>query len=168
MTYIIPQPCFDLVAGEEQLRLKVYPDIAGIPTIGYGHRLLPGETYETYEAISAWQAGVLLRQDLQIAAHTVTITTGETDPLRRSALISLCFNIGTEAFASSTIVRLYRSGAPLSTVAPRFLDWDKAHVDGQLVVSPGLLDRRKKEQALFFAGLLKQETTPPQGAAPSA
>jgi hypothetical protein len=40
--------------------------------------------------------------------------------------------------------------SPESAIADAFLIWDKDHQDGQLVVVPGLLERREIERAYYL------------------
>ena len=51
------------IKNNEGLKLHSYDDVAGIPTIGYGHKLLHGETFP--DGITEQQAGELLEKDLQ-------------------------------------------------------------------------------------------------------
>lgn len=80
-------------------------------------------------------------------AVKVTITQTEFD-----ALVSLCFNIGPEAFARSSVVR-HLNAANRQAAAEAFRAWNK-HRDGagKLVVSEGLTRRRAEERALFLTG----------------
>ena len=64
----------------------------------------------------------------------------------KAALVSLAYNIGTGAFASSTLLRLLNSGADKKLVANQFLRWNK--VQGKEV--KGLTNRRIIERELFL------------------
>jgi lysozyme len=64
-------------------------------------------------------------------------------------MVSLAFNIGSRAFRSSTVLRQHRAGN-YAAAADAFLMWDKDHQDGQLVVVPGLLGRRRMERAYYL------------------
>jgi RHS repeat-associated protein len=52
----------EFVKQREEFRAQVYNDEAGKPTIGYGHKLLPGETFPN--GISEVDAMALLKQDI--------------------------------------------------------------------------------------------------------
>jgi lysozyme len=80
-------------------------------------------------------------------AVKVTISQPEFD-----ALVSLCFNIGPEALARSSVVR-HLNAANRQAAADAFRAWNK-HRDGagKLVVSDGLTRRRAEERALFLTG----------------
>jgi lysozyme len=135
----------------EALRLDRYADAAGLPTIGYGHRIQPGEAYQI---ISPEQADALFRHDL---AHTeqavnqaveVVLAQSEFD-----ACASLALNIGGGNFARSTLVRLLNSGNT-ALASNQFLVWD--HCNGKEV--PGLYARRVAEKALFDRGVYANHT----------
>jgi lysozyme len=64
----------------------------------------------------------------------------------KAAMVSLAYNIGTGAFASSTLLRLLNQGSDKKLVADQFLRWNK--VQGKEVV--GLTNRRKLERELFL------------------
>jgi len=66
-----------------------------------------------------------------------------------AAMLSLAYNIGSTAFQSSTVLKRFNSG-DLHAAADAFLLWDKATVDGKLVVVQGLLNRRQQERTLFL------------------
>ncbi|CAK0741032.1 lysozyme [Gammaproteobacteria bacterium] len=55
------QAGIDLVKEFEGLRLRVYRDAAGLPTVGYGHLIKPGEDFST--GISTKKAELILGGD---------------------------------------------------------------------------------------------------------
>ncbi len=136
----------DLIKRNEGLRLEAYQDVAGVWTIGYGHTpASPGQAIDNAEAER------LLLNDLNFAAAIVGDATGtiHTTDNQFSAMLSLAFNIGITGFRTSSVVRYHQAG-DYQTAADSFLLWDKAHVDGQLVVVPGLARRRGEERALYL------------------
>jgi len=62
---IISGSGLDLIKSFEKLSLNVYIDLAGHPTIGCGHKLLPGEKFP--KGISTRKAEEILKQDVQDA-----------------------------------------------------------------------------------------------------
>ena len=68
-------------------------DVAGIPTIGYGYRLLPKEAFP--EGVSETQAADMLALDVRQAEQAVgrllrvLLSQGRFD-----ALVDFCFNLG--------------------------------------------------------------------------
>src|ERR1039458_6568245 len=83
----------DFIKDYEKLRLKEYKDQAAYETIGYGHKLLPGEDFS--KGITKDQALTLLKQDVQTAvgqvnsALKVSVKQNQFD-----ALVGLAFNAG--------------------------------------------------------------------------
>lgn len=74
-----------------------------------------------------------------------------------AALICLAYNIGVGLhdgvkgdLADSTVLAKFNAG-DFQSCADHFLDWNKAHVDGKLVVLNGLTKRRQVERALFLS-----------------
>ena len=135
-----------LIASSEGLRLSAYQDVAGIWTIGYGHIRGVGRGM----TITEDQAMAFLREDLGQAEAAVDAATSsvETDDNQFAAMVSLCFNIGSGNFRTSSVLRQHLAGNP---AADAFLMWDKAHVDGGLQVVQGLLNRRQRERELYLA-----------------
>jgi lysozyme len=135
-----------LIQDAEGLRLEAYKDPAGIWTIGYGHTggVHAGDTCTEQEAV------YLLYQDLASAEAWVTARCGGMSDNQFAAMVSLCFNIGNSAFLTSS-VRRHHNDLAFTLAADAFLLWDKAHVDGRLIVLPGLLARRQRERALYLS-----------------
>jgi lysozyme len=139
-----------LVKRWEGLRLDAYQDVAGFWTIGYGHLIRPGERFHPYgpvKRITEAEAAALLQADMASARNAVAqyvrvpLTAGQ-----RAALESLAFNIGSGAFASSTLVRKLNAG-DYAGAAEEFARWNKA---GGAVVQ-GLANRRADERAVFLS-----------------
>ena len=59
----------DLLKKSEGFRTHAYLDVAGIPTIGYGHRILPSESFPN--GIDEAQASEILVSDLAQAERAV-------------------------------------------------------------------------------------------------
>lgn len=130
----------------EGLRLTVYNDSAGKPTIGYGHLIKPGEDFTA--GITEEYAEEMLRQDLHYAETAVSrfIRTGLTDN-QFAALVSLVFNTGNAPLLGTLGRKLNQIVEPdYAGAADEFLRWD--HAGGEVV--PGLTRRRKAERELFL------------------
>ena len=101
-----------------------YRDWAGHETIGWGHRMMPGESFPT--PLSADAADALLHRDLDRFAHGVT--AGVRVPLTTSMFDALCcfaFNLGTGKLLGSTLLRLLNE-SDYAGAADEFLRWNKA------------------------------------------
>jgi lysozyme len=147
MTREITDAALQMIAADEGLRLTAYRDVAGVWTIGYGHTpASPGET------VSQAQALALLRADVEHAADAVYGATHDvpTGDEQFSAMVSFAFNVGVGAFRRSSLLRLHRAGN-FATAGDAFMLLDKAHVDGELVIVPGLLRRRGQERAMYLS-----------------
>jgi lysozyme len=136
----------DLIKRSEGFRNQVYRDVAGFPTIGYGHRITRGESFP--EGIGEPQAAAILANDVRVAEQAVarlvrvTLTQGQFD-----ALVDFCFNLGAGRLASSTLLRELNAGR-YEAAAEQLLAWD--HAGGE--VNAGLKARREAEFRLWTAG----------------
>ena len=133
----------DLIKTSEGFRPTTYVDIAGFPTIGYGHRLEPEESYPN--GICQTQADVILLWDLRTAeqavAHLVTVplTQGQFD-----ALVDFVFNLGSGRLATSTLLQDLNAGR-FDDAALQLLRWD--HSGNREVAA--LKTRREAEYRLW-------------------
>ena len=132
-----------LIKESEGLRLSTYLDAVGKPTIGYGHLIRPGETFNG--PISQQQAEALLRKDLAdteqgiAKAVRVSITQGQFD-----ALVSFTFNLGAGALQRSTLRRKVNREEH-ADVPAEFMKWVWA--GGKKL--KGLIRRREAEAGLY-------------------
>ena len=148
----------ELIKSFEGLRLNAYLCPAGVWTIGYGHTSAAGEpAVKPSMKISAQDAADILVQDLvkYEAAVSKALTRNPNDN-QFSAMVSLCYNIGPGAFASSTVVRRFNAGL-LQEAADAFRMWNK----GGGKVLPGLVRRRDEERALFLAPVASEPVPTP-------
>jgi lysozyme len=126
----------------EGLRLTAYQDSVGVWTIGYGHT---GSDVHPGLTITQMEAEALLLKDVASAARcvnqlvTIPLTQNEFD-----ALVDFVFNLGTSAFAGSSLLRDLNAGN-IARAAAEFHKWD--HAGGRVLV--GLLKRRLGEADLF-------------------
>jgi lysozyme len=136
-------------------KAKIYPDSAGYPTIGYGHKLRPGEAKLFQHGIDEDIAEQLLAIDAaeaEAAVHEhvkVPITQQQHD-----ALVSFVFNFDGNRFAKSTILRELNAGHS-QRAADALRLWNKETKDEQLVPNKGLTARRERERNLFLNGRYK-------------
>jgi lysozyme len=136
------------IAAHEQLRLTPYKDQAGLWTIGYGHKLRPGEWYD---AIDEAKADALMADDT--AEAQAAVRRYVTRPLTQAqfdALVSLVFNIGAGAFAGSTLLVKLNAGDDAGAAA-EFPKWKYVTINGRKQPSDGLLARRESEAQLFLS-----------------
>lgn len=133
----------DLIRRFEGFRSHAYLDVAGFPTIGYGHRIVPPESFP--DGVTERQAAALLAGDVSAAEAAVKrlvrvpLTQGQFD-----ALVDFCFNLGAERLASSTLLRVLNANR-YHAAAEQLLLWD--HAGGE--VNLGLKARREAELRLW-------------------
>lgn len=135
--------CTKLIQDCEGFKPTAYRLTRDRWTIGWGHTagVKERDTCTTAEAL-AW-----LYADLLPAAHAVNTAVTVTLPQNAfDALVSLAFNIGAEAFESSTLVQLLNAHQPRALVAGQFARWNKQK--GRVL--DGLTARRTREAALFL------------------
>lgn len=145
------QQGISFICAQEGFVPHVYKDVAGIPTIGFGHVVLPGETFAA--SISRDEAVALMAQDLakfEDAVNqnvSVPITQCEFD-----ALVSFSYNCGVGALKASSTLRLLNEGER-TAAADGLLLWDKRTnpITGKLVVDAGLSARRAAERQMFLS-----------------
>ncbi|WP_025886491.1 lysozyme [Asaia prunellae] len=136
----------------EGLSLSPYLCPANYWTIGYGNRFLANgkPITATTSPITKEEALNLLRQTVVTLQEKLRsfVTVPLTD-YQEGALLSWQFNVGSNAARSSTLVRLLNQRL-YASAAQQFLVWDKATVNGKLIVLRGLQRRRKIESAVFL------------------
>lgn len=131
-----------LIESFEECRLQSYQDQRGIWTIGWGHtgpEVGPGLVWTQAQADSHFQLDLAVTEATVSHSVTVGLTQNQFD-----ALCSLCFNIGSGNFHSSTLVKDINSGDTVDEQR-QLLSWD--HTNGRQ--NAGLDRRREAEWALF-------------------
>lgn len=136
------------IRRHEAFSATVYLDQAGHPTIGYGHKLKPGETFTT---ISEAEALALLAEDVRVAEDAVnSLVRVALNQAQFDALASFTFNVGAGAFGESTLLKRLNNG-DYGAVPNELARWRYVTQGGAKVVSQGLANRRAAEAALFQA-----------------
>jgi lysozyme len=135
------------IAGWEGFGSTPYNDVAGNPTIGFGHLIQSGESFSS---LSRAQGMALLQTDVGRFERTVSGAVHVGPALQQyqyDALVSFAYNIGGGAFRSSSVLRNVNAGN-FSGAAAAFSSWNRA--GGQ--ISAGLSARRAAEADLFLNG----------------
>jgi lysozyme len=133
----------ELIKKSEGFRERVYLDVEGYPTIGYGHRLIHPETFA--KGVTEAQGTAILYEDVHDAEQAVArlvkvpITQGQYD-----ALVDFAFNLGRVRLAESTLLRELNSGH-MTEAGEQLLRWDHAGTQ----VNDGLKTRREAELQLW-------------------
>lgn len=149
----LPYAGVELIKEFETPLLKAKKMPPGIWTIGYGHT----QAVHPESSITQLAAEELLLQDLKPYAAAirdhVKVAINEN---QLGALLSFVYNVGIGALASSTLLKHLNAGE-YDKAAEEFERWNKAR--GQEL--PGLLERRKKEKALFNTEISSQRPEQP-------
>lgn len=152
----IPDSVVALGTTSEGLRLKAYMDSAGIWTIGYGHKIVPGDHYDQHSVITLQQARDLYKANVAVAAaqvlHLVRVPLNDNE---FAALVDFTYNLGSGSLAGSTLLKKLNSGDRIGAAA-EFASWNKAKnkQTGNLEILSGLTIRRAKEAQLFLAPVI--------------
>ena len=142
------------------VNLDPYWDPVGIATIGWGHSIFYNGKQLTKErdpfmiiakrlypnGITMKEAELLLSNDTENTARQVAKDVKvKINDNEFSALVSLAFNIGTDRFKKSTLLRKLNSGDRMGA-AEQFQVWRKSK--GKIL--GGLVRRRAAEKELFL------------------
>ncbi|EJF88539.1 hypothetical protein ME1_00539 [Bartonella vinsonii subsp. arupensis OK-94-513] len=138
-----------LIKQWEGLRLNAYKDAIGVWTIGYGHTNSAGKPFvHKGMTVTEKQAEELLCQDLkqfEIAVEEAVAVSLNNSQF--AALVSFCYNVGTEAFCNSTLLKKLNQGE-YEAVPAELQKWTKA--GGKRL--EGLAHRRAAEAGLWAKG----------------
>lgn len=132
-----------LIETWEGFRSTVYKDTAGLPTIGYGHRLLPGEVFAG--GITQEAAQSLLAKDVARAeAAVLRLVKTPLSQNQFDALVDFVYNLGPGRLAESTLLKELLAGR-MDAAAQQLLVWDRCGGEE----NAGLKARREAECRLF-------------------
>jgi lysozyme len=140
----------DLLKKSEGFRNHRYLDASGIPTIGYGHRILASESFPN--GINEAQGAELLASDVREAEQAVkrlvrvALTQGQFD-----ALVDFVFNLGSARLAASTLLHDLNIGR-YPAAAEQLLRWDHTGVQE----NASLRARREAEFHLWHSPVTQQ------------
>jgi lysozyme len=135
----------EMIKRFEGFRSHTYLDAGGLPTIGYGHRLLNPAMFPN--GVSEQDAASILRADVHEAEQVVErhvkvpLTQGQFD-----ALVDFVFNLGVARFQRSTLLHALNGGR-YQAAGEQLLRWDLVKGEENL----GLRARRLAELKLWSA-----------------
>ena len=132
-----------LIKQFESFSSRPYTCPAGKLTIGFGHVILPGESFTEITLDTALE---LLRADCAIAENTINKAVKPIlNQNKFDALTSFTFNVGCENFLESTLLKLINL-QDYQSAANQFPRW--IYANG--VALDGLINRRNLERELFL------------------
>jgi lysozyme len=147
--YQVSRAAVDLIKRFEGYRMKAAQLPDGRWTLGYGHTL----TARAGASVSEQDAEALLLYDLITVAHAVNENVYTSlNQNQFDALVCFAFNIGTENFVRSAVLRRLNEGALLQAACEMEM-WRKADFEGERIVVDALVRRRSAEKALFLTPL---------------
>lgn len=136
-----------LIMRAEGFRARVYNDVSGYPTIGYGHKLLhPNGFPDGVDEAAAQQILACDLDDAEAAVEKlvkVPLTQGQFD-----ALTDFVFNLGGIRLAGSTLLKLLNQ-RKYDEASLQLARWDHADIRGTQVELSALKARREAEYALW-------------------
>lgn len=137
----------DLICNFEGLRLNAYDDGVGVWTIGFGTTKYPnGIRVKKGDTCTLDQAKAYMQNDLKSFEQAVnSVVKVPVNQNQFDALVSLAYNIGSNAFKNSTLVKRLNEGN-YKAAANQFDVWVNA--GGKRM--QGLVNRRTVEKALFL------------------
>lgn len=144
------------IKSNESFRAHPYLDDAGVPTIGYGTIVYPDGTHVTMhdEPISEVKGSLYILNDTGATVNAVNIMLKGIEQTQNQfdSLIDFSYNEGTPALHGSTLLRLIKAGEKdARKIRKAFMMWNKLHVDGKLVYSAGLNNRRIRDADLYLS-----------------
>ncbi|ENZ1181967.1 MULTISPECIES: lysozyme [Proteus] len=135
-----------VIAHFEGVRYEPYRDVAGVLTVCYGHTgkdIIQGKTYTQQECDALLQSDFIKTQQQVDALIKVPL-----DDYTKAALYSFAFNVGTTAFARSTLLKKLNAG-DRAGACEEIKRW--VYAGGK--VWRGLVSRREAESALCHGNL---------------
>ncbi len=142
----------------EGFSAKAFPDgyVNGVQkyTIGNGHQIGIGEASLRTQTITKAKAFELMKSDI----HPLEIQINrdlKVQPTQNQFDILISFGYNEGSGAMGKIIALWNSTRNTQTVTSKMLEYDKTHKNGtgELITSPDLAARRRKEIAVFNSGL---------------
>lgn len=138
----------NFVSKYEGYYSRTYICGGGKRTIGYGHVILPGESFDS---MTKPQARELLKKDLEYIAHRVNELTSDSNLKQQEfdSLVSFAFNVGEGGLKKSDLLKSIKAGERNSSeIRGNFSAWRKA--GGRVLL--GLERRRYDEWEMFCQG----------------
>ena len=136
------------LAQEEGMRLTVYRDVAGYPTVGIGHLVQPEDALQVGDRISREKAMAFLADDLKKAEQAVVNVVGKLKLYQHEfdALVDLAYNVGEGTLSESESPDLNRAIA-LADYTGIAEELDYRFAAGR--IAGGLIHRSERRAQIF-------------------
>ena len=137
------------LAQEEGMRLTVYRDVAGYPTVGIGHLVRPEDGLKVGDRITRDQAMAFLKADLAKAEEAVANVVGDLKLYQHEfdALVDLAYNVGEGTLSPAESPALNRA------IATADYDGIAQELDYRFAggeVAGGLIHRSERRAQIFL------------------
>jgi len=139
----------EAMVEEEGVRYQVYRDVAGYPTVGVGHLVLPEDNLRLGDTISHDRAMELLEQDLAKAEAGVVDLVGDL-PINQNefdALVDLVFNVGEGTVSEAKSPRL---NAAIAKGDYEAIAEELEYTTAKNKVARGLMYRSERRAQMFM------------------
>lgn len=133
----VSEEALNAIKGFEGLKLKSYQDVAGVPTIGYGHT----RNVRMGMTITKEQAEMYLIADLDSVERRVGLIKEVDTQGKFDALCDFVFNLGCSKLDKSTLLKKIKENKPISEIQHEFMRW----IYAAGVAQKGLINRRAWE-----------------------
>ncbi len=143
----ISQEGVSLIKKFEGCELEAYKCSAGVWTIGYGRT----KNVEEGDTCTQEQADQWLHEELPV--YGAYVSDAVLVPLNQNefdALVAWTYNLGPTNLNDSTMLKVLNDNKK-EEVPHQMRKWNKARVNGEKVVLPGL-ERRRQAESLLFEG----------------
>jgi lysozyme len=139
---------FELIKKFEGCELEAYQCAAGVWTIGYGYT----KDVKEGDVWSEEKAEFMLWRELddEYEHYVNSLVTAPINQCQFDALVSWVYNLGPANLKASTLLKKLNAGE-YNEVPAQIKRWNKATVNGERKVLPGLT-RRREAEALMFEG----------------
>jgi GH24 family phage-related lysozyme (muramidase) len=140
----------EAMVEEEGVRYDVYRDVAGYPTVGVGHLVLPEDNLRVGDTISHDRAMQLLEQDLKKAEKGVRDLVGDL-PVNQhefDALVDLVFNVGEGNVSENESPRL---NAAIEAGDYEAIADELEYTTAKNKVAKGLIYRSERRAQIFLS-----------------
>ena len=157
----------EAMAEEEGVRLTVYRDVAGYPTVGIGHLVTPKDGLKVGDRITYDQAIDFLERDIKTAEEAVVRLVGELSLYQHEfdALVDLVYNVGEGNVSKRESPRLNQAIAK-SDYDGMAAEMHYHHAGG--AKAKGLIYRSERRSKIFMDAAYENPRPSAQGWSSSA
>jgi GH24 family phage-related lysozyme (muramidase) len=145
----VSEHMLEAMVEEEGVRYDVYRDVAGYPTVGVGHRVLPEDNLRVGDMISHRDAMSFLEQDISKAEEAVRNLVGDLAVSQNEfdALVDLVFNVGEGTVSERESPRLNEA---IEAGDHEAIAQELEYTSAKNKVATGLVHRSERRTQIFM------------------